>query len=66
MCNKVELIMFGIVCDLKNICWVDVKIDLNELEKVLSKDIEMVRKWFDCVLVFDDVKVCYIVNFNCL
>lgn len=56
MRNKAELITSGIARDLKNIRRADAKTDLNELEKVLSKDIEMARKRLDRVLVPDDVK----------
>lgn len=64
MRNKAELITSGIARDLKNIRRADAKTDLNELEKVLSKDIEMARKRLDRVLVPDDVKARYIANLN--
>ncbi|GHX24627.1 TPA: methyl-accepting chemotaxis protein [Vibrio cholerae] len=64
MRNKAELITSGIARDLKNIRRADAKTDLNELEKVLSKDIEMARKRLDRVFVPDDVKARYIANLN--
>ncbi|EOU2462987.1 methyl-accepting chemotaxis protein [Vibrio navarrensis] len=64
MRNKAELITSGIARDLKNIRRADAKTDLNELEKVLSKDIEMARKRLERVLVADDVKARYVANLN--
>ncbi|EJL6393539.1 methyl-accepting chemotaxis protein [Vibrio navarrensis] len=64
MRNKAELITSGIARDLKNIRRADAKTDLNELEKVLSKDIEMARKRLELVLVADDVKARYVANLN--
>lgn len=62
MRNKAELITSGIARDLKNIRRADAKTDLNELEKVLSKDIEMARKRLERVLVPDDVKQRFVTN----
>ncbi|EGQ7694750.1 methyl-accepting chemotaxis protein [Vibrio vulnificus] len=64
MRNKAELITSGIARDLKNIRRADAKTDLNELEKVLSKDIEMARKRLERVLVPEDVKARYVANLN--
>ncbi|WAF91051.1 methyl-accepting chemotaxis protein [Aeromonas hydrophila] len=64
MRNKAELITSGIARDLKNIRRADAKTDLNELEKVLSKDIEMARKRLDRVLVPDDVKQRFVSNLD--
>ncbi|WP_421175460.1 HAMP domain-containing methyl-accepting chemotaxis protein [Aeromonas enteropelogenes] len=64
MRNKAELITSGIARDLKNIRRADAKTDLNELEKVLSKDIEMARKRLDRVLVPDDVKQRFVTNLD--
>ncbi|MGL6265224.1 HAMP domain-containing methyl-accepting chemotaxis protein [Aeromonas jandaei] len=64
MRNKAELITSGIARDLKNIRRADTKTDLNELEKVLSKDIEMARKRLDRVLVPDDVKARFVANLD--
>ncbi|EMB50454.1 methyl-accepting chemotaxis protein [Vibrio mimicus] len=64
MRNKAELITSGIARDLKNIRRADAKTDLNELEKVLSKDIEIARKRLERVLVAEDVKARYVANLN--
>ena len=64
MRNKAELITSGIARDLKNIRRADAKTDLNELEKVLAKDIEMARKRLERVLVPDDVRQRFIVNLD--
>ncbi|ENM5734727.1 methyl-accepting chemotaxis protein [Vibrio mimicus] len=64
MRNKAELITSGIARDLKNIRRADAKTDLNELEKVLSKDIEIARKRLERVLVEEDVKARYVANLN--
>src|SRR5690606_25246821 len=64
MRNKAELITSGIARDLKNIRRADAKTDLNELEKVLSKDIEMARKRLERVLVPDDVKQRFVSNLD--
>ncbi|WP_421217464.1 HAMP domain-containing methyl-accepting chemotaxis protein [Aeromonas enteropelogenes] len=64
MRNKAELITSGIARDLKNIRRADAKTDLNELEKVLSKDIEMARKRLERVLVPDDVKQRFVTNLD--
>ncbi|ELK2254040.1 methyl-accepting chemotaxis protein [Vibrio vulnificus] len=64
MRNKAELITSGIARDLKNIRRADAKTDLNALEKVLSKDIEMARKRLERVLVPEDVKARYVANLN--
>lgn len=64
MRNKAELITSGIARDLKNIRRADAKTDLNELEKVLSKDIEIARKRLERVLVAEDVKTRYVANLN--
>ncbi|WP_429196031.1 MCP four helix bundle domain-containing protein, partial [Aeromonas veronii] len=64
MRNKAELITSGIARDLKNIRRADAKTDLNELEKVLSKDIEMARKRLERVLVPDDVKARFVSNLD--
>ena len=64
MRNKAELITSGIARDLKNIRRADASTDLNELEKVLSKDIEMARKRLDRVLVPDDVKQRFVSNLD--
>ncbi|HFQ5430102.1 TPA: methyl-accepting chemotaxis protein [Vibrio vulnificus] len=64
MRNKAELITSGIARDLKNIRRADAKTDLNALEKVLSKDIEMARKRLERVLVSEDVKARYVANLN--
>lgn len=64
MRNKAELITSGIARDLKNIRRADAKTDLNELEKVLSKDIEMARKRLERVLVSDDVKQRFVTNLD--
>ena len=64
MRNKAELITSGIARDLKNIRRADAKTDLNELEKVLGKDIEMARKRLERVQVPDDVRQRFIVNLD--
>ncbi|MFM5589002.1 methyl-accepting chemotaxis protein, partial [Aeromonas rivipollensis] len=64
MRNKAELITSGIARDLKNIRRADAKTDLNELEKVLAKDIEMARKRLERVLVPDDVRQRFVVNLD--
>ncbi|MFM5748879.1 methyl-accepting chemotaxis protein [Aeromonas caviae] len=64
MRNKAELITSGIARDLKNIRRADTKTDLNELEKVLGKDIEMARKRLERVQVPDDVRQRFIVNLD--
>ncbi|PAR57050.1 methyl-accepting chemotaxis protein [Vibrio metoecus] len=64
MRNKAELITSGIARDLKNIRRADAKTDLNALEKVLSKDIEMARKRLERILVPEDVKARYVANLN--
>ncbi|MFM4760999.1 methyl-accepting chemotaxis protein [Aeromonas veronii] len=64
MRNKAELITSGIARDLKNIRRADARTDLNELEKVLSKDIEMARKRLERVLVPDDVKARFVSNLD--
>ncbi|WP_429153057.1 HAMP domain-containing methyl-accepting chemotaxis protein [Aeromonas veronii] len=64
MRNKAELITSGIARDLKNIRRADAKADLNELEKVLRKDIEMARKRLERVLVPDDVKARFVSNLD--
>ncbi|MGS3139084.1 methyl-accepting chemotaxis protein [Aeromonas sanarellii] len=64
MRNKAELITSGIARDLKNIRRADAKTDLNELEKVLGKDIEMARKRLERVQVPDDVRQRFVVNLD--
>ncbi len=64
MRNKAELITSGIARDLKNIRRADAKTDLNELEKVLAKDIEMARKRLERVLVPDDVRQRFVINLD--
>ncbi|MBL0648713.1 methyl-accepting chemotaxis protein [Aeromonas caviae] len=64
MRNKAELITSGIARDLKNIRRADAKTDLNELEKVLGKEIEMARKRLERVQVPDDVRQRFIVNLD--
>ncbi|MCY9823049.1 methyl-accepting chemotaxis protein [Aeromonas media] len=64
MRNKAELITSGIARDLKNIRRADAKTDLNELEKVLAKDIEIARKRLERVLVPDDVRQRFVVNLD--
>ena len=64
MRNKAELITSGIARDLKNIRRADGKTDLNELEKVLSKDIEMARKRLERVLVPEDVTARFVSNLD--
>ena len=64
MRNKAELITSGIARDLKNIRRANAKTDLNELEKVLAKDIEMARKRLERVLVPDDVRQRFVVNLD--
>ncbi|MDU1144997.1 methyl-accepting chemotaxis protein [Aeromonas rivipollensis] len=64
MHNKAELITTGIARDLKNIRRADAKTDLNKLEKVLAKDIEMARKRLERVLVPDDVRQRFVVNLD--
>ena len=64
MRNKAELITSGIARDLKNIRRADAGTDLNELERVLSKDIEMARKRLERVLVPDDVKQRFVANLD--
>ncbi|MCS3457351.1 methyl-accepting chemotaxis protein [Aeromonas sp. BIGb0405] len=64
MRNKAELITSGIARDLKNIRRADAGTDLNELERVLGKDIEMARKRLERVDVPADVKQRFVSNLD--
>ncbi|MFM4721355.1 methyl-accepting chemotaxis protein [Aeromonas bivalvium] len=64
MRNKAELITSGIARDLKNIRRADGETDLNELERVLGKDIEMARKRLERVDVPADVKQRFVSNLD--